>query len=198
MALTLLKNHKGTDIFVDDSGKFSAQVKRGSHTSMLRRANLRDLEREIEQALPKASKWPGVDVMDVSVDIDGGWGGERPIKTPKKRRISGFREEKRTRGYLRSTDIVLLDASGLDLKYEGSLYPFDQEIFDRLTDIAAREKAIRDEWAAACRGLDREAAYSPYSIRQKIEEFEAQVVQSKVAAREKAEAWIKPSARAKS
>lgn len=140
---TKVKTHKGVDIYVNETGQFSATFQRGherNHTCS--RKDLRAVEREIEQSKPKGSTWPGMRVMSTLPQFNH-YGSRMP--PPLENYVAGYRLQPSRGRYSNQPYPVLTGKDGLDLNLAGSYFEFDQEAFDKMTEIAARFKALQKE-----------------------------------------------------
>lgn len=131
MAKTKLKDHKGTAIYVDEHGVFSATIGRdyGAKAKTVSRKDLRAVEREIEAAIPKGKGWPGIDLFSWSPSDRHPHESSQPDKV----HVAGVRAEKR-RGY---TSTKMVDEHGRDFYGYGSYYRYDPVIIQRLMEVRA-------------------------------------------------------------
>ena len=158
MALTKIKEHKGTAISVDGEGRFSAKVNGRTVT----RKELRAVEREIEAAIPKGRAWPGESFVQVS-----GHRRYANMTTIRDVFVSGYRRVKK-RGYEVAT---LLGKNGEDLWGEDLFRP-NAEVEARLKDILARMNALDEEWNSEIEKLGN--VVGRYEVIKAVDAWEAE------------------------
>lgn len=133
MARTFLKEHKGVRIDVDEEGRFHATVRRVE----ISRKDLRSVEREIEQAIPKRTgDWPG----QLIVQVNKGDYGTKVEVWPPVRVVAVRKSTSRGR---RAGDEMILD-SGIEVRH-GNYYRYEEAAHERLLILAEQINAVRTE-----------------------------------------------------
>lgn len=157
---TKLKTYEGVDIYVDEDGRFSAELKGKGETT---RKNLSDLEKIIHATRPRANGWPGIWVTQYSGSSYGPHGGSvHPNIT--RHRIVGIRETgSRRRGQIEK---VLVTEDGKDLPGWGARYELTEEQHERLRELSEQIATLSKDREAL---LSHERSISTWDVEKRMD-----------------------------